>query len=195
VTRAIWLGVSVLLLGGCLENEDDTVQLTEDFETGLSMWNVAGDVEIVTTNHPGEHAARLGVGATLARGIQITRMMSDPDDPWGREGFTDGNWIEYSSDCAGRPALALEATTTPPVQNTPVRVRLVLEGPPVAGTFTRDKLMFPALPAYVLPPEGNSWDPPPDPYPITFGQIVVGTDAPCIVDNLRIMVSGGTLGY
>jgi hypothetical protein len=194
VTRAIWIGVSVLLSSGCLDYEDDSIQFAEDFENDLAMWNQAGDVTIVTTNHPGEHAVRLGVGATIARGIQITREMSGSDNPYGSEGFTDGNWIEYSSDCAGRPSLALEAMTTPPVQTTPVRVRLVLEGPPVEDTFTRDRLMFPALPDYVVP-EPDPWNEQTDSYSLTFGQIVVGTNAPCRVDNLRIMVSGGTLGY
>ena len=41
----------------------------------------------------------------------------------------------------------------------------------------------------------DPWNQQTDSYSITFGQIFVATDAPCRVDNLRIMVSGGTLGY
>lgn len=185
--------LAAVLLGGCLDYEDDQIQWSEDFENGVAMWNQAGDVTVVTTNHPGEHAVRLGVDASIAHGLGITRQVDTDSDPYG-DGFTDGNWIEYSSDCPGRPALALEPMTTPPERTTPVRVRLVLEGPPIE-TFTRDRLMFPALPAFIAPPEGDPWDPPPDQYTIQFGSLLIETTAPCRVDNLRIMVSGGTLGY
>lgn len=181
-------------VGGCLEAEDDTVQFTEDFEDGLDLWGVSGEVSIVTTNHPGEHAVFLAPGASIVHAVSIIRQIDVDDNPYG-EGFTDGNWIEYSSDCAGRPALALEPVTLPPGTDRQVRIRLVIEGPP-AGGFGRTKLMFPALPSFVAPApdDDDPWDPnnPPD---VRFSELYVGARAPCHVDNLRVMVSGGTLGY
>ena len=134
---------AAVVLGGCLDSEDDTVQFEEDFENGLQMWNLSGEVSIVTTNHPGEHAVWLAPGASIAHGLQIDRAIDTDPDPYD-QGFTDGNWIEYSSDCSGRPALTLEPMTLPPGSDDMVRIRLVMEGPPDSD-FNRTKLMFPAL--------------------------------------------------
>lgn len=183
----------VCLGGGCLQPEDDTVQFAEDFEDGVNGWVTSGEVDVVTTNHPGEHAAWLAPGASIEHAMSINRSW-DGDDYYD-DGFTDGNWIEYSVDCGGRPALSLEPVTLPPGTDRNVRVRLVIEGPPIGG-FAREKLMFPALPAFIAPPDDDDddddWNDPPD---LTFASLVIASAAPCHVDNVRVMVSGGTLGY
>jgi hypothetical protein len=177
-------------LGACLEPEDDTVQFAEDFEHGLDLWGRIGETAIVTTNHPGEHAVWIAPGASLSHALQINRTIDGDDDPYG-EGFTDGNWIEYSGDCRGRPSLTLEPATNPPGRD--VIVRLVIDGPP-APDFFRSKHMFPALPAFVPQPDPDEpWNP--SSWDVRFTSLVVGALAPCRVDNLRVMVSGGTIGY
>ncbi|HUQ03016.1 MAG TPA: hypothetical protein VM261_10995 [Kofleriaceae bacterium] len=177
-------------LGGCLEAEDDLVQFAEDFEHGLDLWGRTGETAIVTTNHPGEHAVWLAPGGSISHALQIVRTIDTDDNPYG-EGFTDGNWIEYSGDCRGRPALTLEPATNPPGRD--VVVRLVIEGP-TAPDFFRSKHMFPALPAFVPQPDPDDpWNP--QQVDVRFTSLVVAASAPCHVDNLRVMVSGGTLGY
>ena len=42
-----------------------------------------------------------------------------------------------------------------------------------------------------LPDDQGSWN---QAY-VRFSQLVIDAAAPCHVDNLRVMVSGGTLGY
>ncbi len=189
VPFAVWVSAV-----GCLGYEDDQVQFGDDFETGAATWTIAGDVTVVTTNHPGEHAARLGPGATMAHGLSIMRTVADPSDQYG-EGFSDGNWIEYTTDCSGRPALSLEPLTTPPGGDRSVLVRLRLVGPPETD-FARRRLMFPALPAFVAwPDDPDDPNPSDGAYQIRFASLVLMSVAPCRVDNLRVMVSGGTLGY
>ena len=97
--------LATVVLAGCLEAEDDVVQLAEDFEgCGGCTWTFTGDVTIVTTNHPGEHAARLGAGAVLAHPRRIERFVDGPDDGnYDYEDFSDGNWLEYSTDCTDLP--------------------------------------------------------------------------------------------
>lgn len=184
----------VVASGACLEPEDDTLQFAEDFEDGIQEWSAFGEVSIVTTNHPGEHAAFLAPGASIEHPLAIVREI-DTDEGYYDDGFTDGNWIEYSGDCGGRPALFLEPATWPAGTDRNIRVRLMIEGPPV-GAFGRTKLMFPALPSFIAPPpdDQDPWDPNnlPD---ARFTQLVLYALAPCHVDNLRVMVSGGTLGY
>lgn len=182
---ALPLLLSLAASAGCLDSEDDQVQFAEDFERcgGGCDWVSDGDVTIVTTNHPGEHAARLGAGAAMRHALNIDRELTDPDAY--ESSMSDGNWIEYSTDCDGRPGLALEPF------GPDVQVRLVLAGAP-AIELTRRKLMFPALPPGAIPPDD------PDDYrgPIVrFRSLAVEADAPCRIDNLRVMVSGGTLGY
>jgi len=178
--------------GGCLEAEDDVVQFEEDFEDGVASWTVVGEVAVVSTNHPGEHAVWLAPGASMTHALSITRALEGNDSPYGG-GFTDGNWIEYTGDCGGRPSLALEPASDPP--DASVGVRLVLEGPPQQG-FARTRLMFPALPAFIPQPDDDDdpWSPS-DPPDVRFTSLVLAARAPCHVDNLRVMVSGGTLGY
>jgi hypothetical protein len=175
VTR-IPILLPLLLAAGCLEAEDDVVDFAEDFETCLEChWNITGDVEIVTTVHPGEHAARLGGDAVLHHDIVIERAYeSDNGYP---DNFSDGNWIEFSTDCAGTPLLAIEGTASE------LRVRVRLEAP-WDETFMRRRLMFPPLPGYI--DDGET---------VVFRHLVIETGAPCRLDNLRLMVSGGTLGY
>ena len=190
--RSVVIPCLALAFGGCLEAEDDVVQFAEDFEDGIEGWTASGELGVVTTNHPGEHALWLTPGASITHPLDITRAIDIDESPYG-DGFTDGNWVEYSGDCGGRPALALEPTTEPP--GSLVRVRLVLEGPP-RDAFTRTKLMFPALPPFIPAPDDDE-DPyaPNDPPDVRFTSLVVAAQAPCHLDNLRLMVSGGTLGY
>jgi len=190
-TIRLLLTVAVATTGttGCLDWEDDQVQFGEDFEgCGGCSWTFEGDVTIVSTVHPGEHAARLGGGARMQHPLQIQRAVDNDDVGYSQDGFTDGNWLEYSSDCTGRPALALEPL------GAGVQVRLRIEGPPEHG-FTRRRLMFPALPPGLAPPPDWSTDPYAEPWTFMFGNLVVESAAPCRVDNLRIMVSGGTVAY
>lgn len=182
--------LAAVLLGGCLEAEDDVVQWSEDFETcGTCTWTIDGIATVVTTNHPGEHAVELERGATLRHGLALVRMIDpDPDQGWDWGGsFTDGNWIEYSSDCPGRPALTLAAVG--PAAPDAIDVTLALAGP-ADGRFTRWHLTFPRLP--IEPPI----DPEASPLErVTFRDLAITSDGRCRIDNLRIMVSGGTLGY
>lgn len=181
--------------GGCLEAEDDLVQFAEDFEDGVDGWSVVGEVAVVTTNHPGEHAVWLAPGASMTHTLAITREIDRNGSPYDG-GFTDGNWIEYSGDCGGRPSLTLEPASDPPGTGvgTGVGVRLVLEGPPRQG-FARTRLMFPALPPFIPQPDDDDPWSPSDPPDVRFTSLVLAAQAPCHVDNLRVMVSGGTLGY
>jgi hypothetical protein len=181
------------LAGGCLQPEDDTLQFAEDFEGELSGWTMTGEVAVVTTNHPGEHAMWLAPGASMEHALSITRSY-DGDENYYDDGFTDGNWIEYSVDCGGRPALSLEPVTLPAGTDNRLRVRVVIEGPPIGG-FAREKLMFPALPSFIAPLPDDPDFPYNDVPDIQFTSLVVASSAPCHVDNLRILVSGGTLGY
>lgn len=183
--------VSGLGVTGCLGYEDDQVQLGEDFEgCGACTWTRTGDVTIVTTNHPGEHAARLGVDAALSHDLAIERTLGDGDGyDYGGDNFSDGNWLEYSSDCTGTPGLALEPL------GSDIAIRLRLEAP-AGDAFARRKVMLPAIPAAAVPPDVP--DDPYDPYDgvsVTFRRLTIETGAPCRLDNLRLMVSGGTLGY
>lgn len=177
MTRTIL--VTVLgLVAGCLTPEDDIVDFSEDFERcGTCDWQVAGDVSVVTTVHPGEHAVRLGEGAGLEHALGIGRTVGDAQDAWSGN-FTDGNWIEYTTDCTGTPRLALD-----PDGVVEVAVRVRLEGPAGDG-FLRRRLMFPPLPIWAGEDET-----------ITFTRLLVETGAPCRLDNVRVMVSGGTLAY
>jgi hypothetical protein len=192
VTRlaSLALGLAVLVpAAGCvLDPEDDTVQFADDFEHGLDGWATAGGVAVVTTYHPGEHAARLAPGASMVAQLGIVRDAAPDPYDWNG-GFTDGNWLEYSTECAGRPSLTLEPATSPPGPS--IAVRLRHDGPP-ADDLGRRKLMFPALPAFAVQPDP---DDPYDGYEVTFARLEVIADAPCLIDNLRLMVSGGTLAY
>lgn len=189
VTRIVMLA-SVLVVAGCLDHEDDRVQFDEGFEVcGACNWTTTGDVEIVTTNHPGEHAARLGEGAVLRAELAIQRWVDGNVDDYGYDqgDFSDGNWIEYSTDCGGRPLLQLLPN------GTDMAIFLRLHEPP-GQPFERRKMMLPILP--------YSWvDPTPeDPYDdeeamVTFRSLTIEAGAPCVIDNIRLMVSGGTLGY
>ncbi len=177
---------------GCLETEDDTIQFSDDFETPIYVnWLWGGDVQMVTTTHPGEHAAMIGPGAWMEHVLSINRIVDDPDDQWG-QGFSDGNWIEYTTDCTGRPALAIEPFTIPPGADRTARIRLVLDGSG-GGEFGRRKLMLPALPAFLGPPDEPGYEE----YMIQFRavRLETGPAAVCTIDNLHLMVSGGTLGY
>jgi hypothetical protein len=169
----------VLALGGCLDYEDDRVDFAEDFEgCGACTWAWTGEVNVVTTVHSGEHAARLGTDGVMVHDLQIVRALdSESQNGWDADSFTDGNWIEYSTDCAGTPKLAIEWL------GADLAVHLRLAGP-AGETFERRKLMFPPLPAV-------------DPLleMITFRRLTVDTAAPCRIDNLRVMVSGGTIAY
>lgn len=168
----------LVALPACLEPEDDLVDFSEDWETcGTCGWEVTGDVTIVTTNHPGEHAARMGDNGRLQHPLGIVRELGDPEQSW-QGNFTDGNWIEYSTDCVGPPRLAID----PFVGELAVRMRL--EGPvDEGGRFVRRKLMFPPLPV------AGEWE------TLTFRHLEIEAGAPCRLDNLRVMVSGGTLAY
>lgn len=166
------------VLGGCLTPEDDRVDFSEDFERcGTCDWQVSGDVSVVTTVHPGEHAVRLGEGAVLGHALGIGRTVGSDEDGWNGN-FSDGNWIEYTTDCTGTPRLALD-----PEGAVAVAVRVRLEGA-VGDGFVRRRLMFPPLP--IDAPEGEM---------ITFSRLTIETGAPCRLDNVRVMVSGGTIAY
>lgn len=185
VTRLV-LFAFVLGAAGCLDWEDDQVQFGEDFEgCGGCTWVPSGDFTIVTTNHPGEHAARLGAGATISHALTIERFV-DLDDGYNEE-FSDGNWLEYSTDCQGRPGLALEPNAGA------IGIRLRLEAPS-GDPFTRRKLMLPAIPPEAVPAE----DLDPDDYEgvsVIFNQLAIESAAPCRLDNVRLMISGGTVAY
>jgi len=183
--------LALLLPAGCLEPEDDRVQLAEDFEgCGGCTWTFTGDIEIVTTNHPGEHAARLGAGAVLSHPLQVERYVDSGEDyGYQYEDFSDGNWLEYSTDCGGRPGLRVDGA------GSDLFIHARLEEPP-GQPFERRKLMLPRLPAGIVT------DPTPeDPYddyddvPVIFRELTIEAGAPCRIDNIRLMVSGGTLGY
>jgi hypothetical protein len=177
---------------GCLEIEDDTIQFSDNFETAIYVsWIWGGDIQMVTTIHPGEHAAMIGPGAWMEHALSIDRIV-DEDDPWGQS-FSDGNWIEYTSDCVGRPALTIDPFTVPPGADRAARIRLVLDGP-IDSTFARRKLMLPALPAFLGPPDEPAWA---EEYMIQFRALRIETApaAVCTIDNLHVMVSGGSLGY
>jgi len=187
--RILLLAFALVSVTGCLEPEDDQVQLAEDFEgCGGCTWTFTGEVSIVTTNHPGEHAARLGAGAVIAHPLQIERYVDGDDYGTESQDFTDGNWIEYSTDCGGRPGLRLDYA------GNDLFIRVRLEAPPDQA-FGRRKLMLPKLPIGPIDPT------PEDPYdeennvPVVFRELTIESGAPCRIDNIRLMVSGGTLAY
>lgn len=170
------------LAAGCLTPEDDVVQFVDDFEAGLATWALEGDVSIVTTYHPGEHAARLGPGARMSHALDVRRTIGE-EGGW-RDGFSDGNWLEYTTDCGGRPTLALEPATSPPGPQ--VRIRLGLDAPP-APDLLRRKHMLPALPAFVGDGDASG--------EVRFTALVIEAGARCHLDKLQLMVSGGSIGY
>ena len=185
VRRLISLAVAVGLAAGpsaCLSDEDDQLQFLEDFEgCGLCDWTVAGPVELVTTNHVAEHAASLGPGAQMRIAVAIDRELRDN----GNGNFTDGNWVEYSTDC---PAISLGLPWAGEQRPTWFDVRIKLGGARLDG-FVRRKLMFPPVALAPIDPDE------PQPVEIRFRDLIVESSATCRIDNLRILVSGGILGY
>lgn len=159
---------------GCLEpGDNDIIQWSDDFEAcELCGWRVSGDVTRVTTYHPGEHALRLGPGTTAQHDLGIDR---GTDDGYGYGGnFTDGNWVELSTDCAGPGGLVVVGAADA------AQVQVTLDGRAL-GAFTRHYLNFPPLDPTVA-------------HRFTSLALTAGA-LPCRIDNLQVRISGGTYAY
>ncbi|MBK9036043.1 MAG: hypothetical protein IPL61_33165 [Myxococcales bacterium] len=165
-----WIAIAALGASACLGPPDnDLIQWSDDFERcDLCNWVTVGDVRRVTTYHPGEHALALAPGARAGQSFGIAR---------GADEYSDGNWVELSTDCVGPGALTLRALPGPDK-----RLALDLELDDVAlGPFARHWLNLPPVDPDV---------------PVTFAELTITAGAvPCRVDNLQIRISGGTYAY
>ena len=162
-----WIAIAALGSAACLGRPDnDIIQWSDDFEQcDLCGWGTVGEVTRVSTYHPGEHALALAPGARASHSFGIVR-----DGP-----FTDGNWVELSTDCVGPGALGLR-----PVDTDRLAIDLALDDVEV-GPFARHRLNLPPL-----DPEAS----------VTFVQLTVTAGArACRVDNLQVRISGGYYGY
>jgi hypothetical protein len=176
--------LAAVLGAGCLTHPDRIV-FDEDFEDcGLCHWSVAGDVGLVSTIHPGEHAARLGPGAKLEQLVSISRGGGyDPGD--GVAGnLDDGPWLEYSTDCD----VGADLTVTREAAGWAIRLLPGLRSGAGDGSLRRVHLSLPRL-----DPPDPFGDPPP---PAPFTRITIATPAaPCTVDKLRLVIAAPEYGY
>lgn len=167
----------VTFAAGCLTPlDDDRIQWHEDFEAcdGLCAWSTDGDVRHVSTYHPGEHAMSLAPHTKASHALAILRAAGgDDDDPYDPGNLTDGNWLEFSTDCVGPGALVLLRA-----DGTGTRHELdVLLDDRDVGPFTRHRLSFPPLPPDVA---------------VEFTAIHLRTRTlACLVDNLAVRIPGG----
>lgn len=165
-----WIAIAALGASACLGPPDnDIIQWSDDFERcDLCDWTTAGDVRRVTTYHPGEHALALAPGARASHALSVAR---------GTDEYSDGNWVELSTDCVGPGALGLRSV---PGDGTRLALDLELDDGGL-GPFARHWLNLPPL----------------DPdAPVTFAELTITAGAlGCRVDNLQLRISGGTYGY
>ena len=177
--------LAAVLGAACFTRADSIIKLDEDFEDcGLCHWSVTGDVGVVSTIHPGEHAARLGPGAKLEQAVSIPRGDGyDPGD--GVQGnLDDGPWVEYSTDCDVGAGL----TVTHEADGWAIRLLPGVRSGTEDGSLRRVYLTLPRLdPSDAL---GNG--PPPDP----FTRFTIATTvAPCTVDKLRLEIAAPEYAY
>jgi hypothetical protein len=154
--------------------DDDVVQWYDDFEgcEDLCGWSTTGAVTRTTTYHPGEHGLALAPGASARHPLSIARQA--PNQDW-QEDFSDGNWVELTTDCAGPGALDLRL-----VGDDLYAIELTLDQRGLER-FSPHRLTFPPLP--------------PD-RPASFESIEVTAGAlPCRIDNLQVRLSKGRLVY
>lgn len=157
--------LSLVLLAGCLEPEDDVLYLDERFEAvpGAPRWTVTGAVELVTTWHPAEHGLRFVTATEMVASLGITVY----------DEYSDGHWIEYSTNCGDAPGVRNEAQLDGTWR---VVLELPVDGGADLATFERVHVTIPPLPA------GDGWT------PTTISSLLVRAVAggPCVLDNLRV---------
>jgi len=170
---------------GCFSQTDRIIELDEDFEDcGLCRWSVTGDVGVISTIHPGEHAARLGSYAKLEQQIDVARGNGyDPGD--GVQGnLQDGPWVEYSTDCD----VGADLSVTHEAAGWAIKVLPGVRTADADGSLRRVYLTLPRLDQ----PDPYGSSPPPDP----FTRFTIATESSiCTVDKVRLEIAAPEYGY
>lgn len=173
---------------GCIPEDLDIVVFDERFEGQpggqpggppdrqldgrWALWY--GAYTLAPTVHPAEHALVFERATALAAPMAYT--VSDE--------YSDGAWVEYTSDCHGAPAVSLSWAG---VDAWAVEVTL----PTAAaggGAFQRVYANLPPIPDATP----DDWSGP------VLAQLVLRADpwaGPCAIDNLRVMVSAPDDGW
>lgn len=160
--------LSVLFATGCPPDQDNLI-LDERFEDPVAFaqnWVVSGQVQLVTTYHPAEHALQPVGAATLTRAVYLAIY-----DPSG-----DGEWLEYSTPCSGEPELWNQQAADGSYQ---------VFASIVAGAPTEWRRVHANLPQVPVDPYGST--------ATTISSLtlqLLDTSGQCPIDNLRLYQPG-----
>lgn len=164
-----WLAALLLLTAaGCYDGEQDLLLLEEKFEDEAAVraaWSSNLELFLEETIHPAEHA--LMVEDTLVIRHALGKQIFDD--------FSDGLWLEYSSNCADGPEMWLEQQ--------PDQSFLVVVGAGTTQTSSFERWYT------SVPPTGFE--------PATLSAIEMRFDGPglCQIDNLRLYQPANITGF
>jgi hypothetical protein len=160
--------VTVVALAGCPAGSEDILWLDERFEDAdsLAAWTIGGETAIVATIHPGEHAIE----------IRDWSSMSHPISVFVWDDFSDGEWIEYTTNCSAAPTVSLQ-----PISDGTYHV--VVDIPTEPDGDDAYERVYASVPPVSLP--------------ATFSALTLRFDGngPCWYDNVRFYQPANESGF
>jgi hypothetical protein len=173
-----WLAALCLLSAGCPASTLGYPLLDERFEDEAafrSAWVIAGDVTLVTTNHPAEHGLEVRSASTLTHALAVTIY----------DEYSDGDWLEYSTSCGGAPEVWTE-------QQPDLSFHVIANIPAVWDGDPEFERIYAGLPPLPIPDWNNGGT------AVTISGLTLIFDEPvgtCVLDNLRFYQPNTISGY